>query len=122
MALTVDGIRIPAHVQAQGNDATEAYVRDLKARVGIPHPAPPLETGEGAPPRAAQLAARAEQWAPKLAQIAELQAKEQAEAEATVTAKPRENPPPVARAQHRAQATPKPAEPPAAPAAETPAK
>src|SRR6185312_17031312 len=115
MALTVDGIRIPAHVQAQGNDAIEAYVRDLKSRVGLQPPAPKLEPGETA-------AARAEQWAPKLAQIAELQAKEQAEAEATVTAKPRENPPPVARAQHRAQATPKPAEPPAAPAVETPAK
>jgi len=118
MALTVDGIRIPAHVQAQGNDAIEAYVRDLKSRVGLPHPAPKLEPGETA-------AARAEQWAPKLAQVAELQAKEQAEAEKIIVTKGApivvgaENPPPVARAQHRAQPAPKPAE---SPAPEPPAK
>jgi|SRR5579872_619720 len=114
MALTVDGIRIPAHVQAQGNDAIEAYVRDLKSQVGLPHPAPKLEPGE-------TTAARAEQWAPKLAQIAELQRQQQEEAEATVTAKPRENPPPVTRAQHRAQPAPKPADAPT-PAPEPPAK
>ena len=106
MALTVDGVQVPAHVQAQGNAAIEAYVQEMKQIGGIPHPLPKLAQGETKASRDASLA-------PQLAQIAEHQAKAQAEAEKIIVTKVApivlgaENPPPVARAQHRAQAAPK---------------
>lgn len=107
MALTVDGIRIPAHVQAKGAGAIEAFVTGEKQKIGMPHPMPPLAEGE-------KKADRDAQWAPKLAALAEQQAKEEAAAAATVTAAPIVNPPPVARAQHRGQGTAAPSATPAA--------
>lgn len=40
MALTIDGIRIPHQVQSEGPQAVEAYVRELKRLVDMPHPLP----------------------------------------------------------------------------------
>lgn len=108
MALTVDGIRIPAYVQAKGEGAIEAYLVEQKQKIGMPHPMPALAKGE-------DRAARDAQWATKIAELNEANRAEDAKlAEQVAKAEPGATPPvingpPVPRAQHKAQPPAQPA-------------